>query len=152
MNGNVKRQLEYRERLKKGLVENPTNKNFKNCLECGEVFRINGSHPNQKGFCCLFCYRKNTNRQKESLRKIRMEEIKRWCCEQFGYKCSRCGLVDKEHLEIWDFHHKEGRKGDKRRMRELMFKWFLDKKIPDDIIMLNSDCHRIVTHSEAKDL
>lgn len=75
---------------------------------------------------------------------------KHWAVEKLGRKCSKCGLVS-EFDCVYDFHHLEEEnswsKGSQRiasdlRLKELS-KWKRADKIPEDVKLLCSNCHRI---------
>ena len=78
--------------------------------------------------------------------------LKAWAVDKLGRKCVDCGLVTKYDC-VYDFHHTNeeeswARKGRKRniidwlRTKELI-KWRKEDKIPDDVKLICSNCHRI---------
>lgn len=80
-------------------------------------------------------------------------KIKLWCIEQLGGECKECKTKDLNHPEIYDFHHINGRNNDeKNRLTTILIKkWYKNQKIPDDIELLCSNCHRIKTTQEERE-
>jgi hypothetical protein len=67
---------------------------------------------------------------------------KEWAVKQLGGQCVACGIRS-DHIEIYDFHHTKGRKNKMDKVDVL--EWFKQKIIPEDIILVCSNCHRIIT-------
>lgn len=78
-----------------------------------------------------------------------LRELKHWAVDKLGRKCSKCGLIS-EYDCVYDLHHLEEnswskgfqRSSSNRRVKELI-KWQKADKIPDDVKLLCSNCHRI---------
>ncbi len=80
-------------------------------------------------------------------------KIKMWCIEQLGNKCKKCNIKDLDHPEIYDFHHINGRNDEEKNKitRSLMVKWYKNNKIPNDVELLCSNCHRVITAQEERE-
>lgn len=74
--------------------------------------------------------------------------LKKWAVEKLGRKCSECGLVS-EYDCIYDFHHEDQSKTWSREenpsnmAKKELLKWKKADKIPEDVKLLCSNCHRI---------
>jgi len=65
-------------------------------------------------------------------------------------KCSKCGILGKEHPEIIDFHH-SNHKEKKYSITNGNFANHSEKVIEEEIakcVFLCSNCHRIVHHKD----
>lgn len=81
-----------------------------------------------------------------------------WAINKIGRKCSRCGLVSNYNC-IYDFHHnnkieswsknQHKQTAYSQRMKEIL-KWKRNNKIPDDVFLVCSNCHRIMGYEEDK--
>jgi hypothetical protein len=75
-------------------------------------------------------------------------ELKHWAVDKAGRRCVDCGLVS-EFDCVYDFHHLEEEKSWSKgkenasnlRIKELL-KWRRADSIPEDTILLCSNCHR----------
>lgn len=76
--------------------------------------------------------------------------LKRWVIEKLGRRCSKCGLISGFDC-VYDFHHsgetKSWGSNSVFKHKELA-KWRKENKIPEDVILLCANCHRIIHHPE----
>lgn len=79
------------------------------------------------------------------------QELKHWAIEKLGRKCMGCGRVFDNC--VYDFHHSKGNGkiwNEKTSIRMSMIcQWKKIGEIPDDIILLCANCHRIEHHKES---
>jgi hypothetical protein len=95
-------------------------------------------------------YRKNhikvlkrvANWQKEYRKKIKI-----YLMDILGNKCNKCGIIGSdENICIFEFHHinEENAWGRNNNIRvKTLRKWFDENSIPDDVILLCSNCHKL---------
>lgn len=155
---NKKRALELEEQFKNSEIFG--NKSFRRICdnpECQHKYRLlweqnyrekNRDKLNAKG-------RKWNNEHKKYrtlARRKNQQKLKRWVVEKLGRKCQRCGLIS-EFDCIYDLHHTKDSKVEKWLEKtyiryKLMAKWRREDKIPEGIILVDSNCHRILTAKE----
>jgi len=93
--------------------------------------------------------------------KLYVRNLLKWVIDKLGKKCNKCGLTfdyccfDFHHLDngkSWSkFQNKENQSNQNVNVSSLKIKelgkWRRENKIPDDVILLCSNCHRII-HNE----
>jgi len=97
-------------------------------------------------------YWKDFQKQHPNYWKEYLRKLKKWAVDKLGGRCSKCGLVS-EYDCVYDFHHLEEnswikeKRPSNMRTKELI-KWRRADNIPDDVILLCANCHRIETSSD----
>ena len=90
-----------------------------------------------------------TRKQRREYMRKYMRELKQWAVDKLGRRCIDCGLISQYDC-VYDFHH-EGEDSWKRDSTAKAYQLLLWKKldkIPDDIKLICSNCHRIRTVNE----
>lgn len=89
-------------------------------------------------------------KRKEYERKF-YRKLKHWAVDKLGRKCAECGLVS-EFDCVYDFHHinKNGKNWNSKSSirNKTLNLWQNENKIPDEIILLCANCHRIKHYKE----
>jgi hypothetical protein len=86
--------------------------------------------------------------------KIYDAQLKRWAVEKLGRKCHDCSLISQFDC-VYDFHHLGDESWSKYQntatlsieKRRQLVKWRKEGKIPEDVWLVCSNCHRIIHHS-----
>jgi hypothetical protein len=95
-------------------------------------------------------YRENHREYYRNYHREYGQKLKRWAVDKLGRKCHDCGLVT-EHDCIYDFHHlgedswsklQHTNKVTTEKIKVLR-KWEKEDYIPNDIILVCSNCHRL---------
>jgi len=71
-------------------------------------------------------------------------KLKKDLVEYKGCKCEKCGIVDKKHLSIYDFHHLNPKEKDIAISGSYCLSFERLKKEVDKCLLLCSNCHRII--------
>ena len=71
----------------------------------------------------------------------RRRNIKIQALEYKGWSCNRCGLVDKEYPQIYDFHHLDPTQKDFSISKNVLVFDKIKNEL-DKCIVLCSNCHR----------
>ena len=97
-----------------------------------------------------FKNRKDYNEYHMKYQRLYNAFLKRWVVDKLERRCMNpdCNIIS-EHDCIYDLHHKngdgwtnKGRNKSNFRLKDLL-KWKSIDKIPDDILLLCANCHRL---------
>jgi len=107
----------------------------KKCTKCGEWKSVSEFYRHTKYKDGRFHYCKECHGRGS---KLRNDEIKRQAIEKYGGACSNCSF---DHAPSLTFHHKNGRREDEPRGKNI-YRQLINEPIRNDVIILCNSCHQ----------